>query len=237
MRRRITIGATLAGVLLGGAMTAEASELAVEFGTRKPARTTSLNLFIRYTQPDDPQAKPPAIRHLEIDFPAGTRFHSDRVAACKASDADAMARGPAACPAASRIGGGPIRVITGFGPPFDPFDSPTPTFNDGNGWLEISQDPSKSVTVAVTRATVSGSRLTEDVAAVPGGPPDWMSAVSTVDLTFPEDTGYVTTPPTCRGGGWVTSAKFEFGDGTTQYARDTTPCRKRRAARKRKRRP
>jgi hypothetical protein len=55
-----------------------------------------------------------------------------------------------------------------------------------------------------------------------------MSAVSTVDLTFPKKTAYIVTPPSCPRGGWVTGARFTFGDGTTQSARHTMPCKKRK---------
>src|SRR5690242_8570591 len=101
-----------------------------------------MTLHIHYTKPGDPNAKPSPIRKLRLDAPAGTVFHSSTVPACKASDTEVQALGPSACPSSTRIGGGPIVVITGFGPPFDPFVSPTPVFNDGNGWLEVSQTPS-----------------------------------------------------------------------------------------------
>ena len=208
------------------AATGQASDVALHFSTKAPGVGTAMALHIRYTKPGDPNAKPPPIRRVQIDAPAGTIFHSSTVPACKASDAEAMLLGPAACPSASRIGGGPIVVITGFGSPFDPFVSPTPTFNDGKGWFEISQTPSNpSVTIAVTRGTITGSRITENVAPAPGGPPDGQSAVSTVDLSFPRSTGYITTPPTCPATGrWVTTGTFGFADGSTQTARGDTPC-------------
>jgi hypothetical protein len=185
-----------------------------------------MTLHIHYTKPGDPNAKPSPIRKLRLYAPAGTVFHSSAVPACKASDAEVQLLGAGACPSSSRIGGGPIVVVTGFGPPFDPFVSPTPVFNDGSGWLEISQTPSTpAATIAVTRGTVRGSRITEDIAAAPGGPPDFQSAVSTVDFSFPASTGYITTPPRCPAGGrWVTTGTFAFADGTTQTARGETPC-------------
>jgi hypothetical protein len=143
-----------------------------------------------------------------------------------------MAAGPDACPPPSRIGGGIIRVITGFGSPFDPLDSPTPVFNNGRGWLEVSQDPSTDQTIAVTRLKVEGSRISGDIGAAPGGPPDGQSAVRSVNLTFPLATSYVMTPRACPAGGrWVTTGTFGFADGTTQVAHGDTPCVRAKAPR------
>lgn len=228
------IGTGLVGVAVAfGALAAEghASSIGLDFGTDRAATPTGMELHLAYTNPEDPSAKPPPIRRLTIEAPAGTRFDPGATPLCEASDAEVMAEGPDACPAESRIGGGTIVVTTGFGPPFDPFASPTPVFNDGNGWLEVSQDSSGSQTIAVTRLTVDGNRISGSIAATPGGPPDFQTAVETVDLGFPVATGYVTTPPRCpRDGRWRTTATYEFGDGTSEVVRDETPCVGSRAA-------
>jgi hypothetical protein len=190
-----------------------------------------MELHLAYTNPADPSAKPPPIRELVIDAPAGTKFDASAPVVCEASDAELMASGPGACPPESRIGGGTIVVSTGFGAPFDPFASPTPVFNDGRGWLEVSQDPSGSSTIAITRLAVTGHRISGQIAATPGGPPDFQTAVSTVDLGFPAATGYVTTPPRCpRDGRWKTTATYRFGDGSSEVVSDETPCAGRQTA-------
>jgi hypothetical protein len=231
MNRRQLLG-TLGSVLVAGAALApdgQASSIGLQFASKKPGTNTAMTLHIHYTKAGDPKAKPSPIRRIQIDAPAGTVFHTSTVAACDASDAEVRLFGPGACPSASRIGAGPISVITGFGPPFDPFVVPTPVFNDGRGWLEISQIPSTPITIAVTRLTVTGSRISASVSPSPGGPPDWQSAVSTVDLSFPAATHYITTPPTCPAGGrWVTTGTFTFADGTTQVVKGETPCRRAR---------
>ena len=218
----------MSALLIAGSLAAnsQATVIGLRFSSKKPGTNTGMTLHIRYTKPGDPNAKPSPIRKFQLDAPAGTVFHSSEVPACEASDAEAMLLGPSACPGASRIGGGTITVITGFGKPFDPFVSPTPVFNDGTGWLEISQTPSTpAITIAVTRLTVTGSRVSGPIGASPGGPPDYQSAVSTVDLSFPASTGYITTPPTCPAAGrWVTTGTFTFADGTTQVVRGDTPC-------------
>jgi hypothetical protein len=202
----------------------QATEIGLEFSSQEPATNTAMALHIRYTKPGDPNAKPSPIRRIQIDAPTGTKFDGATVPSCHASDAEVMALGPSACPSDSQIADGTIVVITGGGPPFDPFNSPTPVFNDGEGWLEVSQTPSASATIAVTRLAVTGSRISGDIAASPGGPPDFESAVSTVDLSFPAATGYVTTPPTCPAEEWITTGTFTFADGRTEIVQGDTPC-------------
>jgi hypothetical protein len=228
-RRWTAFAATLAAALLTAAWLAPSSQatvLGLHFSSKHPGATAGMTLHIRYTKPGQPNAKPSPIRRFQLDAPAGTVFHTATVPACEASDAEVRVLGPGACPSPSRIGAGPITVITGFGKPFDPFVSPTTVFNDGSGWLEISQTPSTpSVTIAVTRLTVSGDRVSGPIAASPGGPPDFQTAVSTVDLSFPASTGYITTPPTCPATGrWVATGTFTFADGTTQVVHGDTPC-------------
>jgi hypothetical protein len=216
--------------LIGAAALAapsQASTLDFGFSSRTPTTGTAMTLHVRYTKTGaDASAKPSPIRHFQLDAPAGTVFHTARVPACGADDAQVRLRGPGACPPSSQVGDGVVTVVTGFGPPFDPFGSPTAVFNDGKGWLEISQTPTTpAATIAVTRLTVTGSRVSGPIGASPGGPPDFETAVSKVDFTFPVSSGYITTPPACPASGlWVATGTFAFADGTTQVVTGTTPC-------------
>ena len=111
LSRRAAIVALAAVTVLGSAALggeASASSVSLRFAAKTPGKNSTMRLFLRYTRPGQPGAKPSPIRHLVIDAPAGTRFHSRSFPACEASDAEVMADGPAACPAPSRIGGGPI---------------------------------------------------------------------------------------------------------------------------------
>ncbi len=221
--------ATAAVTIAWPAASSWASSIGLEFGTPRPAVPTRMDLHIAYTNRHDPNAKPPPIRHLAIDAPTGTSFDAAAVPVCESSDSELMAGGAGACPPQSEIGEGPIVVLTGFGPPFDSFTSPTDVFNDGEGWLEVSQDSSKSQVIAVTRLAVAGNRISGEIGATPGGPPDGQTAVSTVDLRFPASSGYVTTPPRCpRDGLWKTSATYAFGDGTSEIVHDEVACVRRK---------
>ena len=219
----------LTAVVIASALPAssEASTLDFRLSSQTPGTAATLTLHIRYTKSGaDANAKPSPIRTFQLDAPAGTAFHTAKITPCDATDAEAMATGTAACSSESRIGGGFVTVVTGFGAPFDPFVSPTPVFNDGKGWLEISQtDSDPAVTIAVTRLAVQGSRVSGPIGAAPGGPPDFETAVRGVDLSFPASTGYVTTPPSCPASGkWVATGTFGFADGTTHVVSGETPC-------------
>src|SRR2546423_12553210 len=110
MNRRRGMG-TLGCTLLASASlaaAAHASTIAIEFGATQPDSNTAMTLRIHYTKAGDPNAKPSPIRELQIDAPTGTVFHSSTVPACTAGDAEVMARGPSACPSASRIGTGTV---------------------------------------------------------------------------------------------------------------------------------
>jgi hypothetical protein len=206
---------------------AAASSIDLDFDSRKPTKTTGMEIHIAFTKTGDPDAKPSPIRHVAIDAPRGTVLDSAAVPPCQASDEEVMVQGPAACPAESQIAESEITIETGFGPPMDPFVSPTPIFNDGAGWLEVSQDPSETGTVAVTRLAVTGNRIAGPIAAAPGGPPDFQSAVRSHEIVVTKKTRYVTTPPTCpRRKRWVTRAEFTFEDGNTHAVKGTTPCRR-----------
>jgi len=234
--RRVTsgrsrlLGALAVWLLAGTALphASDASSIRLAFGSKEPGTRTAMALHIRFTKRGEPNAKPSPIRRIRIEAPQGTAFHSTRVPVCRASDPEVMALGPDACPEGSRIGGGTIVVVTGFGPPFDPFASPTAVFNDGRGWLEVSQTPSNpGLTVAVTRLAVNGSTISGDIAATPGGPPDFQTAVSTVDLSFPASKGYITTPRSCpASGGWARTRRSPSPTGRP------SPCGPRRPARR-----
>lgn len=207
--------------------TAAGSSIELSFGLQQhPAATADMTLHIVYRSPSDPDAKPPAIRHLRIDAPAGTRFDTAAVPVCTASNVELQTIGRTACPAASQVGAGTLTVIEGFGPPIDPIDADAVIFNGGTGIIEtFTAHGSVAPVIAIDRIAVSGSTLTGNPPANPGGPPDGQTAVRDINFSFPAATGFITTPPTCPpDGAWSTAATFMFADGTTQAASSTTPC-------------
>ena len=80
---------------------------------KRPARPTGEHFQFDYVNPDDPDAKPPAVKKVVTILPRGARYDASVPGSCTASDEELMAQGAAACPADSAIGGGVITVDTG----------------------------------------------------------------------------------------------------------------------------
>jgi hypothetical protein len=202
------------------------STIGLTFAEQRTAVPTEMDLHIVYRDPAHPDEKPSPIRPLEIDAPAGIRFDTTAVPACTATDAEIQALGRGACPADSRVGGGSLTAIEGFGPPIDPFVTDAVIFNGGDEIIETFTPPGAGgPVIAIDRIAISGSRLVGNPPALPGGPPDGQTAVREIACTFPAATRFVVTPPTCpHDREWRTSARFSFADGTTQAATSTTPC-------------
>jgi hypothetical protein len=202
------------------------STLSRAFTTAVPASPTGVALGVTYRQPGDPQAKPPAVTGVRIGLPTGTTVHLGAVPVCSASDPTIELLGDAACPRASRVGSGTLSAVTGFGPPVDPFRADIGVFNDASGFVEVVTLPGMSLPALDTRVTVTGDTLTAQVPPIPGGPPDFHTAVRDIALTFSASNGYVTTPPSCPPTHqWESTAQFSFADGTAQSAIATTPCK------------
>jgi hypothetical protein len=123
MRRRAVLPAA---VILTGAWAAAAApgaagqegrsevyeHVELSFPARAPGVRTGFHWHVaqRVVAPD---AQPPPVRRARLRFPAGTRFDTAAVARCAANDERIVARGAAACPRASRLGGGSATVYLG----------------------------------------------------------------------------------------------------------------------------
>jgi hypothetical protein len=210
-------------MLLASSAGAQQSDFSLQLASRVPGVATAMRLYIVYRDPADPNGKPSPIRHLAIAAPPGLRIDLG-VPRCPASDQQIMVFGTGACPADSQVGTGGLIAITGFGPPLDPFATDVTIFNAGQGWIEIVRDHSSGATLADDRIQIDGDTLTGNPPAIPGAPPDGQTAVRTIDFSFPATSGYITTPPNCPAGGWVSNAAFTFADGSTQHVSSVTPC-------------
>jgi hypothetical protein len=230
MRYRTLILAVAAASLglpaaVSAAAPAPRAVLELGFAAREPGAVTALNLVVGY-RGADPAGKPSPIRGGFIEAPAGTRFGGGAaIPACTASDADLRASGRAACPSASRLGGGSLTAITGFGSPFDPVQAKITVFKTSSGFLELVQQPESDATLGLDRPTVEGSRITIHPPTTPGGPPDGETAVRDIRFVIAAN-GFVITPPACPADGtWRSNARFTFADGHVATAQATTPCR------------
>jgi hypothetical protein len=202
----------------------ERGEFLLGLGTEEPGTATPVKFDVRYRNPDDPNGKPPSISGAEFRLPAGMRINTAAVPACTATDEQLRAQGTSACPAETRVGGGTLTAITGFGPPADPVAGEVTVFNGKNQLIEVVAAPGTDRVVGMDRLTVEGSTLTAHPPATPGGPPDGRTAIKDIRLTV-DRAGYATTPPSCPADGrWRYGASFEFADGSKDQVAHTLAC-------------
>lgn len=219
-------GATAAALVLGTApaQAAERGDFVFELGTRTPGAGATMKFDVVYRDPDDPNAKPPPITAGTFRLPEGTRIDQDAVAKCRASDEELRAQGTSACPADSRVGGGTLTAVTGFGPPADPVTGQVTVFNGDGELIELVTVPDTGRTAGFDRLTVKGSTLTAHPPATPGGPPDGRTSIKEIHITV-DRPGYAFAPPLCPGrDGWAYGASFEFGDGGKAEVARTLDC-------------
>jgi hypothetical protein len=200
----------------------------VDFSTGKPARPMNQQLSIDYVNPDDPEAKPPAVRKVETVLQGGARYDTTGIAQCKADDAALMAQGEAACPPESKVGEGLTTVDTGIEGPGRFVEADVDFFNNEHELIFLTTvKPSGAHTVI--RADVFARRTVTEVDMLPGSPPEG-GAIDTVAIELgriEEDASYLTTPSRCpKRRSWVNRIRFTYADGQTQETSNEVPCRK-----------
>jgi hypothetical protein len=200
------------------------------FTSARASSSTGAQISIHYQDEHDPNAKPKTFHKLEIALPEGTRLDTSVVPACEADDSTIMAQGPSACPQESKVGDGTVTLLTGFGPPTDPFATDVTVFQGRGELLDVFSAHGSSQTLAVDHVKIEGRTLIDEPQSVPGGPPDGRSAPRDVNLrigarTAGDGRAYLTTPPSCpRGGRWESRFSVSYDDGVNDLALATTPC-------------
>jgi hypothetical protein len=226
---RTILAATAAAAMVALPTVAQAGprfDYAQMFTTPVPGASTGSDTQILYKHPDDPNAKPPAVRQEVFTFPEGTTWDNDVVPDCDATEAQLDLMGEAACPPESRIGGGEGTFMSGFGSGESVLE--VDVFDDGPDFLILggSQDPPIRF---ATRATREGRTITVNVPRSPGGPPDGEAAIRRVHNVFDArtlgDRAYMRTPPVCPASGvWTFHARLTFADGGVEENSYDMPC-------------
>ena len=236
LRRRHATALLASAVLLAApaaawADSSPAGVFKLSFTSRAPGTATGFKLHEVYLNPSDRAAKPSPVRRTVLQLPAGSVLDGRAIAACRASDTELMLTGPSGCPPDSRIGQGTVEVTSGFGPPFDPFVSDATLFNGGTQTIEMFAAHGTGLTLQIGHQQYSGpSTLTENVAPIPGGPPDGQSAPRQIDFTIDQLVGpsgqpFITTPRNCPANAqWVSTLTFTNADGHTYKLHSTIPC-------------
>ncbi len=197
---------------------------------QRPNSPTSEHFVFDYVNPDDPNAKPPAVRKVVTILPRGARFDTSAPELCTASDAELMAQGGAACPAGSAIGGGVVTVDTGFSGEARYITADVEFFNNDDEFIYVNTVRGSGARTII-RAAVERRQTITDAGMLPGTPPDG-GAIDTVDVRVEnvsnDGRNYITTPRVCRGRKsdphWTTRVQFTYADGVTQTVPTQTPC-------------
>jgi RTX calcium-binding nonapeptide repeat (4 copies) len=231
--RVCVLAALLGGLLPAAAMAQTGSRQSAElrFVEQLPGVPSALTLGIDYVNPNDPTAKPPAVRTVVEELAAGAQIDTSIPERCTANDAQLMAQGADACPRGSRVGIGSIRIDTGFPEPGRFIDADVVFLNNSNQLIFVSNERGSGARV-VTRSEVRGRQVINSAPTLPGTPPDG-GAIDLVQVKLNEITreiggaprGYVTTPGECPGSGaWSNSVAFTYADGVSQTVSTDSPC-------------
>jgi hypothetical protein len=185
---------------------------------RAAGAATGFTTTMEADDPGEPNSMPKRVARLEIAFPAGTRFDRGRLPRCSA----ALVRqsGAAACPAASRLGGGTGTVRTGTAPPTAPggqFTESVSLFNSAHGIVFVFFGPA----TVVLDGRLNGRTLTLDVPPAP-------VALAKLVLRVGAHGRWAVTPPRCPASRqWTSRARFTYTDGSTLTRAARTPCARR----------
>jgi hypothetical protein len=196
----------------------------------RPGAPTSERFVFDYVNPDDGDAKPPAVSRVVTILPRGARYDTSAPDVCTASDAELIAQGGRACPPGSAIGGGVVTIDTGLPGPARIVTVDVEFFSNADEFIYVNTVRGTEVRTII-RADVTRRQTITDAGSLPGTPPDG-GAIDTVDFHVDNVTrdgrNYLTTPPVCRGRRddphWTARVAFTYGDGVTQTVPTHTPC-------------
>jgi hypothetical protein len=239
VRRTLLILALLASsAAIASAVDAPYQTSSYTLDQQRPARPTGEHFQFDYVNPEDPEAKPPAVKEVVTILPKGARYDASVPGSCTASDVELMLQGAAACPEDSRVGGGVITVDTGMPGPARIVTADTEFFNNAEDpegefiYLNTVRDTGART---VVRADVTKRRTITVAPMLPGTPPDG-GAIDTVDVEVlkisrtidGERRAYITTPPRCRKSRtWVAKVRFSYGDDYSQTVATPNGCTRR----------
>src|SRR3954471_20820827 len=197
------------------------------FTTRVPGVPSGRVFHDEFFDARDASAKPPPVQHVHVQLPHGARFDTSAVPLCTASDAELMAQGAAACPAASKVGSEVFSFDTGVeGHRLVTNDI---TFLNNKDELIILTQERDSGTRVVVRGRVGRETIDFELVPLPGTPPEGGSD-KREDAKYPVNIGptgksWLTTPPTCpKSGKWTFRVDYTFRNGEKVTRTSDSPC-------------
>lgn len=234
---RIAAAAAFATVAAAPAAAApQRQTVHAELTTTRPGAPTGVRLSVDWRNPANPVGKPYAVSRMVSRLAPGHVIDTGALEQCRASNAELYARGAAACPAGSRLGGGSIVSDSGgaFGPIPRFNENRVDQFNTAGGMVVVAETKNApiipGITRVVSRPTIRGNVITSNFPTLPGRPPpDPYTALRTLRLASPPlvrgGRAYWRTPPTCSSSGrWTGSMTFTYKDGVSQTVPTVAPC-------------
>jgi hypothetical protein len=250
MRRRVAVAGLLVQLLwalstllpaLAAAQPGSGPRESVDqrFTTTRPGSPTGVSYTGRYHAAGNPKADPPPMRRMVFYPPPGQRYDTSVPARCTASDVELELKGPDACPAGSRLGGGTVEGL--FFVPFahsilfDHYHHTVDVMNGANEQIVLVK--SEGFTVVRGRVRPDSSIEFTPTTCFPAPPTgkcadDYIVqlASSTVLTPYKRTVGgrtrsYATTPPKCPAAGyWRTTIKFWWADGSVDSVGTKQRC-------------
>jgi hypothetical protein len=218
----------LATALIAGVLAVASPQFSSTFDmtylSRVPGGASGQVQEIAWSDPGAPARVPKAIEQIKLTFARGTVFDTAALPRCHASDAQLKAKGPKACPSASKLGAGHTTGVFSSG---DEFVTDVTLFN-ARGEIAVVVQLNGAV-ITEFRDRVKGRTIIIEP-VLPAG-------VSLKHLKVrigPHSSGhgakrrtYQRNPPTCpKAGKWTTVAHLTYTDHTSESHRSSTPCRR-----------
>ncbi len=202
--------------------------------TKAPGTPQGDKLSIDLVGPGGPSAKPFSLESFVLTFSRGTLIDTSVPEQCRATDAELIAVGPAACPDGSRIGHGKTEVDTGLlssalFPRILKLD--LSIFNNAHQVLNVTETTNTPVPIrTIVRNPIDGASVRTAVPPIPGAPPpDPFIALRSIRVTIEpvvrEGRAYRLSPPKCPSSGtWKTRLAFFYRDGVSETTETQSPC-------------
>ena len=207
--------------------------------TTRPNTPTGFSFNGVYHAAGDPSGDPPYMRRMTFYPDRGLRYDTSVPEKCTASDVELQARGAAACPEGSRLGGG-----TAVGKFMDSESELTvDMFNNTGEIIMVTASPLLA-TVGRGKFGPDGSIEWNTPTCFPATNPcpvdNALQVRSSISMK-PYVRGarsYLTTPPACpKSGHWEQPVRLWWADGTDDTAVTQQPCdRPAKTRKKRKKR-
>jgi hypothetical protein len=233
LRRGASLAAAVAALAgaLAAPMTAGAAEshMQVQLRLTSPKPNTPTGAVLNLTRPDEADGKPKTETRGVFRLPAGTVINQDAVPPCTKDDLTWQVEGTAACPD-SYLGNGYVTLVSGLGPPVDPFDVDQHWYYAPGELVALYTKHGTTYPILeVGHAQIDGATISADLDLPPGYPPGTKTSPKDTDLTIQPYVGprgtFITTPPTCPSSGkWITTVTLSYEDGTDETVSDAMPC-------------